>query len=150
MGGTSLINLYLNSPSKLLSAIYPNYEWIPWKFQKIAAKGWETSARKFMEMLSKEFKIKTLSDWYNVSKKDIERFEGGSAILGAHQRSMYRLFVSVYPEYPWIPSKFKSKAWSDPDTWKTFMDAVGKTLNVKELKDWYNIKTEVFSGSSQE
>jgi hypothetical protein len=56
---------------QILSAVYPDYEWLPWKFTKCPRNYWdhEKNKRKFIDWVSKELKIKEMSDWYNVSFK---------------------------------------------------------------------------------
>ena len=71
MGGYGL--LYQNNISlyKVLSTLYPEYEWLPWKFESCPKHFWTDvkNQRKFLEWAGKELKIKDMSDWYNVSFK---------------------------------------------------------------------------------
>ena len=68
LGGSTLLE-YGNSLSKLLSEIYPEYKWLPWKFDAIQRNFWRdlNNQRKFMEWAGKELEIKEMSDWYKVS-----------------------------------------------------------------------------------
>jgi hypothetical protein len=63
--------MYNGSPSRLLSTLYPEYDWLPWKFDRCPNKFWENvnNQRKFMEWATKELNIKDMSDWYTVSVK---------------------------------------------------------------------------------
>jgi hypothetical protein len=49
--------------------VYPDYNWLPWKFGKCPANYWDDvkNQRKFMDWAAKELNIKDMSDWYNVS-----------------------------------------------------------------------------------
>ena len=69
LGGLWLLSKYRGSPSALISAVYPEYNWLPWKFDKIQSKYWEdiNNQKKFMDWVGNELKIKEMSDWYNVS-----------------------------------------------------------------------------------
>jgi hypothetical protein len=60
---------YNGSPSQLLSTLFPDYEWLPWKFDKCPANYWDdvNNQRKFMEWAAKELNIKEMSDWYNIN-----------------------------------------------------------------------------------
>ena len=62
---------YNNSPINLLSSVYPEYEWLPWKFEKSPNHFWEdvNNKRKFMDWAGKQLNIKDMSDWYKVSVK---------------------------------------------------------------------------------
>ena len=49
--------------------MFPNYEWLPWKFNKVSPNFWDVpqNQRKFLDWFAKELNIKEMSDWYNVS-----------------------------------------------------------------------------------
>ena len=71
MEGRNLINIHNGSLQQTLSAVYPEYEWLPWKFARSPQKYWseKKNQRKFMEHAGKELGIKDMSDWYKVSIK---------------------------------------------------------------------------------
>ena len=52
-----------------MSTIYPEYEWLPWKFNRCPGSYWTEPAnhKKFLDWLGKEIGIKEMSDWYNVT-----------------------------------------------------------------------------------
>ena len=54
---------------EVLSEAYPEYDWLPWKFEQCPKNYWNDSknVRKFMEWAGKELIVKEMSDWYNVS-----------------------------------------------------------------------------------
>jgi hypothetical protein len=58
-------------PHKLLSSLYPQKEWLPWKFSQLPSNYWDdvNNQIKFMNWAAKELKIKEMSDWYNVTTK---------------------------------------------------------------------------------
>ena len=51
----------------LLSA-YPNYQWLPWKFNQTPKGYWKDiqNQRKCLDYLAKELNVKELDDWYNI------------------------------------------------------------------------------------
>jgi hypothetical protein len=70
LGAFSLLKYKYNSSfPQLLRSVYPEHEWLPWKFEKVPNKSWgdTNTQRKFMDLLSKELKIKEPSDWYNIT-----------------------------------------------------------------------------------
>jgi hypothetical protein len=71
MGGNTLIHQYNGSLSVLLAENYPEYEWLPWKFEKCPRNYWEDlkNQRKFADWAGKQLNIKEMSDWYNVKNK---------------------------------------------------------------------------------
>jgi hypothetical protein len=62
---------YNGSPSLLLSTVYPEHNWLPWKFALCPKNYWEDdkNQRKFIEWAEKQFNIKEMSDWYNITHK---------------------------------------------------------------------------------
>ena len=48
-------------------AVYPEYDWLPWKFrQRLCLENAEI-IKKYVLYLEKELKIKEMKDWYNVT-----------------------------------------------------------------------------------
>ena len=141
LGGRGLLHLHANSLHKVLSSVYPEYEWISWKFHSEQK---DNSPKQFVNMVAKELNIQDLNDWYKITKEDLLPFKRANSILRAHNFSLYKLLSSVYPEHIWLPWKFaKAYTWTDSKQWKSFVDSIAKELNIKEMKDWYNIKPEV-------
>ena len=68
MGGAGLLQEYKGSPIALLSAVYPDYDWLPWKFSRCAHGYWDSldNQKKFLEWAGKEWEIKNMEDWYKV------------------------------------------------------------------------------------
>jgi hypothetical protein len=71
IGGSGLLSRYNGSPSLLLSSVYPDYDWLPWKFSICPRNYWNdlTNQRKFMEWATKELNIEKMGDWYRTSFK---------------------------------------------------------------------------------
>jgi hypothetical protein len=72
LGGFSLLkNKYNESVSLLLTTVYPNYDWLPWKFSIIPSNCWDDMKNHctFIHWAEKELKIKEMSDWYKVTQK---------------------------------------------------------------------------------
>ena len=71
VGGSGLLSKYNNSPSTLISQVYPEYEWLPWRFKRIPVGYWEDikNQRKFMQWAAQKLHIKDVNDWYKISYK---------------------------------------------------------------------------------
>ena len=70
-GKTLLRNKYDGTVYTLLSTVYPEYDWLPWKFHRTSRNTWkeQETTRKFLEWAGNQLGVKELSDWYKVSKK---------------------------------------------------------------------------------
>jgi len=68
-GGLGLLKIYNQSMSALLAAVFPEHEWLPWKFAQHPKKAWEdeTNMEKVIRFVGKELKIQEPEDWYRVS-----------------------------------------------------------------------------------
>ena len=70
--GTSLLRLYEDSPSKLIISFFPQFPWIPWKFN-VPNNFWADpfNQKQYMIWLGKELKIASMDDWYHITKEVI-------------------------------------------------------------------------------
>jgi hypothetical protein len=69
LGGGHLINLYDSSPHKLLSGLFPEYDWLPWRLSPLNFWNDKKNQRKFMDWVAKELSITDMSDWFKVTNK---------------------------------------------------------------------------------
>ncbi len=71
IGGCGLLHHYNDSPTKLLSAVYPDYNWLPWKFERAMRNLWDNpeNQQKFMNWVATQLNIKEMHDWYRVTTK---------------------------------------------------------------------------------
>ena len=126
--------------------MYPEYEWLPWKFSKCERHFWGDSKnqRKFMDWAGKELGIKDMSDWYKVTTNDIMKIGVGNQFL--NHSPIHKLVTDAYPEYEWLPWRFNKcpfSYWNDLKNQRKFMDWAGKQLGIKDMNDWYNVNYKV-------
>ena len=69
--GQSLIFQYNGSHINLILSVFSNYNWLPWKFNSIPKGFWdeEINVKSYMNWLSEKLNIKTMEDWYTVSRE---------------------------------------------------------------------------------
>ena len=56
------------------------------------------------------------------------------------------LMKSVYPNYKWLPWKFKQTPngfWKDINNVKEYMNWLSEILDIKTMEDWYKVTLEV-------
>jgi hypothetical protein len=70
-GGMPLRAKYNGSISLLLSNLYPEYDWLPWRFTFCPQSYWNDlkNQRKFVEWAGNQLNIKEMSDWYKVTTR---------------------------------------------------------------------------------
>lgn len=108
-GGAHLLE-YFHSIPNAIQSIFPEYEWIPWKFQPSRSDIWNDieMVRKFMDWASKKLQIQgkvyenvltrlELGDWLMVSQKDFHIL-GGTSLVQKY-KGVVPLLQSVYPSH---------------------------------------------------
>jgi hypothetical protein len=148
MGGANLIRQHNHSTSTLLSTVYPDYNWLPWKFDKCPNFYWNdfNNHKKFIEWAAQQLKIKEMSDWYNVTVKDLYDIGGASLITTQYKGSPTLLLFKVYPDYNWLPWKFAHiprNYWRDMKNQRKFVNWAETQLSIKETSNWYKVTIKV-------
>jgi hypothetical protein len=136
--------------------IYPDYNWLPWKFSTLPLKFWSDvkNQRKFLDWASTQLNIKDMSDWYKITKK-VTRYHNFLVLLFLKKLAEIGLclpgplstFLSnVYPDYNWLPWKFDNcphNYWTDLKNQRKFLDWAATELNIKDKSDWYQVAFRV-------
>jgi hypothetical protein len=142
--GRGLIQMKYNGCLwKLLSSVYPKYEWLPWKFNNTPRGYWsdEDNHRKYADWLSKELGHKSIEDWYNTSRDDIRNCYGGG-LMHYYNNSTIEFVMGIYSEHEWLYWKFLQVPhgyWSDENNHRIYADWLCKQLGYQEREDWYEV-----------
>eukprot|EP00027_Filamoeba_sp_ATCC50430_P012117 CAMPEP_0168573886 /NCGR_PEP_ID=MMETSP0413-20121227/18779_1 /TAXON_ID=136452 /ORGANISM="Filamoeba nolandi, Strain NC-AS-23-1" /LENGTH=312 /DNA_ID=CAMNT_0008607177 /DNA_START=21 /DNA_END=956 /DNA_ORIENTATION=- len=146
-GGEHLLLLHGRS---MLQALYPNYEWLPWKFPKLPKGYWNNmdNQKKFFEWLRhpSRLNIPSLEDWYKVSVEDVAK-QGGYFLLQTHYHySLGKALRAVYPEHPWRLWRFERVPrgfWSDQANILAFFQYCTQQFSITHLSDWLTVETQL-------
>ena len=69
--GPTFNNDYKSSPFRLLTTAFPDYNWLPWKFEHSPCPRsfWNDvkNQRNFMDWAAIELNVKQMSDWYSIT-----------------------------------------------------------------------------------
>jgi very-short-patch-repair endonuclease len=147
--GSGLIaNKYNSSAILMIKTVYPEYNWITWKFNQVCKKFWQdiNNQRLYMDWLFKELKYESMEDWYKI-KFDVIKKNYGSRILLIYDNSPRLVLESVYPEYKWLPWKFFMVSigfWNDSKNERIYMDWLFKELKYESMEEWYKISRYEF------
>jgi hypothetical protein len=99
-------------------------------------------------MIGTKSQQKYFDSLFTITKKDII-YAGGGGLLKQYNFSPAKLISTVFAEHEWLPWKFTvvpTGYWVDPNNHRKFLDWVAKQLNIKEMKDWYNVTKMVLCG----
>ena len=142
-GGGLLSRYYNGSIIELVSSMYPEYNWIIWKFKRVKSNYWQNKENhtKYMDWLGKELGYTTMED-YKITRRYFKNNYGGGLLNRYYNHSCIELVFSMYPDYNWIIWKFKkvkSNYWQNKENHKKYMDWLGKELGYTTMEDWYKI-----------
>jgi hypothetical protein len=112
----------------LLLSVYPEYEWLEWKFYRAPVGFWHNNKnkRKFLDWAGKQLGINEFSDWYNIPAKDIRELRG----TPLDTEGYLEFLSSAYPEYKWEAHKFKSVT---ADNWNKILQSNTTALFVSNF-----------------
>jgi hypothetical protein len=128
-GLSRLLSLYSNSISTMLKKVYPEYDWIPWKFKNRRA----TSHRdpemveQALKYIESECGIIKPEQWYSISEFRLKRL--GVKSLMSHFGGLIHVLKQYRPAFSWDEAKFVG------------IQSVGlKTLGFALWKIWPNLE----------
>jgi len=145
--GSGLIKFYNGSPSLFLKSVFPEYEWLEWKFTQTSQHFWKDieNHKIYANWLGKELEYKEIEDWYKITSDTIDNNFGGGLIRNYYKGSPCLFLKSVFPEYEWLEWKFSVSPyhfWEHVENQKKYAIWLGKELEYKEMEDWYKITLE--------
>eukprot|EP01118_Nematostelium_gracile_P002202 TRINITY_DN12432_c0_g1_i1.p1 TRINITY_DN12432_c0_g1~~TRINITY_DN12432_c0_g1_i1.p1 ORF type:complete len:374 (-),score=47.94 TRINITY_DN12432_c0_g1_i1:428-1549(-) len=148
-GERMLRKLYHGSVALALQDVYPDHKWLPWKFADRMIKGmWDNQKlqREFIHYLAQQLKIKEMEDWYGLSHTQIDQ-HGGAGLLERFDNSSSLMITTMFPKHEWDLENFVYKPtgkWDDVQFQRSFLDYLGKQLEIKEMDQWYKVnKTQI-------
>jgi len=144
LGGTGVLAYYGDSLARTLVALYPEHDWQLWRFSQVPRHYWqeEKNRKLYFEWLTSELKIKSMEDWYTITKEDVLKKEGAGGVLVYHRHSLVQALKDLYPNYPWQEWKFKLAIkgfWNIDDNAKAYLRSIADQLGFKHVRDWYNM-----------
>ncbi|MDA7556069.1 hypothetical protein N8809_05460 [Euryarchaeota archaeon] len=134
-GGSSLHRIYGVFPLSVISSLYPEYDWKPYKFSKKPAGWWGNieNQNSWFEDFREHYELNTYETLYDVNNKMVNNFHG-SNIMHIY-KSIPNLITSLCPDYDWKPYKFGMAPvgwWSDIENQKLWF---------KDLREHYGFDT---------
>ena len=109
-GRTILQQFFNNSPSKALQTVYPQHNWLLWKFQQVPRMFWrsEENHKLYFDWLGHQLEYTCMEDWYNVTAEDIQRNKG-AGVLSYYGNSPAKALQKIYPHHIWKMNLFRNK-----------------------------------------
>ena len=88
--------------------MFPDYNWLIWKFNKMGNNVWEDKKiqKDYLIWLGKKLGYTTMEDWYKINQKDIYNNLGGGLLVNYYNGSPSKFVMTMFPYYNWNISKF--------------------------------------------
>lgn len=97
---------YGNSLVKMLTTLYPDHEWLEWRFATSPRRWWNDAAhqRKYFDWAFKQLNLRSMDDWYSVTTALLlEKAPGAAHLLNdASSNSLSDALKRAYPEHNWL------------------------------------------------
>ena len=121
-GGGLLLLYYSNSPHEFVRAIFPDDIFLEWKFTQVTDGFWDNiiNQRQFINSLGEELRYTIRDHWYQITAQLIKD-NGGYGLLQMYSHSPALLVKAMYPEYPWVSSKFRKSYSRGQIQWLEFL-----------------------------
>ena len=141
---------YDDSPIQFIRKIFPEYEWLEWKFKTCPRGFWQIieNRKRYMDWLGNKLGYDKQEDWYRITGKQIHDNYGGGLLVGYYYDSPSQLINTMFPEYEWLEWKFKccSKGfWENIENQKRYMGWLENQLGYIRQEDWYRITQKQFN-----
>ena len=152
-GNTMLAKYYRGSPLKALQTLYPEVNWLDWNFEKVRSGFWKdlSNCRMFLDWLGQQLGVKSMDDWYNITKDTMIQ-KGAGSLLRKYDSSPAKMLTSVYKEHDWMIWKFSKvniRSWENPQIQRQYLDWLAKGMFFESSKDWYRVSlTEISKKAS--
>ena len=148
-GGGLLAHAYGFSVFRAVQELFPDAEWLPWKFGGVPQRFWqnEQNRRWYLRWLGLELGYRQPGDWYSVRKRDFYRHHGGGLLANYFADSPQQALHELYPDFdfkPWLFHSVPQNFWREPMHRLEFIDWLAAQLNVTSPEDWERVRSEDF------
>lgn len=106
-GANSVLPRYYNhSLLKALRTVYPDHEWLEWRFPRVSAGFWDNiqHQRKYMDWVAKHrlgFEPTDYQKWYRIMYDDVAKHGGYRMLAKFYNYSLLAALRAIYPEHTW-------------------------------------------------
>ena len=140
------LTMYYPHSYNMCSKVYPEIDWLPWKFVKSPTGYWDNinNCKTYMEWLYKELKYQCIDDWYKITKNEFIKYYG-QGLRQTYKSSTYNIIVSLVErtdELEWMPWKFAQTThgwWKLVKNQKKYLDWLVQEFGFITYNDYYNL-----------
>lgn len=146
--GAGLLEHYNGSFIAVIRMAYPDTKIPVWKYRRTPLDFWRDSPaaqREFFDSAFQELRLRSLEDWYSVTKSRLVKCQGAFPLDRLYGGSLTAALKAVYPQHPWAFWRFKKASsghWKDKTNQREFLDHVRKQMGLKTVEQLYTITRE--------
>jgi len=149
-GGGLLASKYRNSPLTFLKGVFPDDEWLPWKFYTTSHGTWDDIENHiiYANWLGERLGYKNIDDWYKITQTLIHKNYGCGLLTNKYRDSPIMFLEGVFHDTEWLPWKFgvtQMGYWDTIENHKIYAKWLGETLGYKNMDGWYKITHKLIS-----
>jgi hypothetical protein len=150
-GGGLLVAQYQDSVQNAITTLYPDHEWLPWRFQSVQRAYWakRENVESFFSWAAKQLNVTKLEDWYGVRPEKIRNLGAAGLLVGYHNNSFMSALQHVFPQHEWLEWRSKyvpRNFWKSEDNQRRFLFWLLKEIGREnELEALYEMPHEKIS-----
>lgn len=143
-----ILKRYNNSFVSVLIAAHPEHGFREWRFLHAPKNIWHNkiTRQRFFRELFDELGYRELSDWYKISREDIDK-RGGVGLFRLKNLRLDQLLSEIYPEHefhPWLFTPIPVGTFKDPVIRRKYMLWLKQNLKFSSWEGFYGMTVEKF------
>ncbi len=148
-GITCVVALYDGSPSELVRALIPEYDWKIYKFSNTPQGYWDDrkNLQSWFEDMRRHYGFNKNEDLYNINLKMILDFHGRTPISKFND-SKINLIRHLIPEFDWKEYKFvqtRKNYWDDIENQKSWFRDFREHYGLDTYESLYDVSSKMIS-----
>lgn len=103
---SGVLRLYKDSIYEMLRSVYPQYQWVPWKFHQMPRQIFKDDGilQDALRHVEVELRVTEPEDWYRISLPQLEKL--GVGYLFVQSGGLYAVLQKLRPEGNWKETHF--------------------------------------------
>lgn len=149
-GWMMLITYYKGSVIEAVRELYPDEDWLEWKFGRAPDDFWDDVQNRwrYLIWLGEKLGYEKPEDWYGITKKSFMENHGYGFLYSCYRNAPLEAVRDIYPQlfvHPWKFKKGGNKLWSNDDGMKRrYLDWLFSEMVFEDPEDWYRITAKDF------
>lgn len=149
-GTTLLVKRHNGSMYSLLKTVYPDHEWLEWKFQLVPKGFWKhpENVRRYFEWLGTQLGVRKMDDWYDYEVEDWYQYCANGFMSRYFKNSKKVALSFAFPEHVWDAKRFKLSAYQNisiDEIRQTLETTLVPKLKIQSPEDWYRVSWQQVS-----